>query len=258
MSDRPGAAPRSSVHVVAVVPARWESSRFPGKILAPLAGRPVLAWVIDAARAASTIDDVIVATDHERVMEAATVLGAEAVLPSPDHGSGTDRIGEAVHGRRGDVVVNVQGDEPLVPSASIDLMVAALLARPEAVASTLACALDDRDRDDPNAVKVVRTAEGRALYFSRADVPAVHPTGERLVVPLRHVGLYAYRRTALETFLATPATLLERQEGLEQLRLLERGLEMIVETVPAHPAGVDTPEDLARCEQVLAQRDSAL
>lgn len=244
--------------VVAVIPARWESSRFPGKVLAPLAGRPVLAWVIDAARAAATIDEVLVATDSRRVVEASQVLGAEAVLTSSEHASGSDRIGEAIAPRAGDVIVNVQGDEALVPPDSIDALVRALLARPEAAVSTLACPLDEMQRDDPNVVKVVTTDAGRALYFSRADVPAVHPTAHRRVPSRRHVGLYAYRRAALEAFLAAPPTRLEKQEGLEQLRLLELGLEIAVESVPEHPAGIDTPADLARCERILARRDPAL
>jgi len=248
----------SEIRVVAVVPARWESSRFPGKVLAPLAGRPVLAWVIDAVRGAETVDDLLIATDSPRVVEAADVLGAEAVLTSVDHVSGSDRIGEAVHGRPGDVIVNVQGDEALVPSSSIDVLVRALLETSTAAVSTLACPLEDSQRADPNIVKAITTDAGRALYFSRADVPAVHPTAHRRVPSLRHVGLYAYRRAALDAFLAAPPTRLEQQEGLEQLRLLELGLEITLRTVPEHPAGVDTPDDLARCERILAQRDTPL
>lgn len=253
----PNPAPRSP-RVLAVIPARWESSRFPGKVLAPLAGRPVLAWVIDAARGAGRVDEVVVATDAERVAEAAAVYGVDAVMTAPDHPSGSDRIGEAIAGRPADVVVNVQGDEALIPSASIDVLVDALLSRPRAAASTLACPLADEERADPNVVKVVAAANGRALYFSRADVPGVHPMGHRRVGSRRHVGLYAYRRAALEAFLSAEPGLLELQEGLEQLRMLELGLELVVEDVPEHPAGVDTPEDLARCERVLARRDSAV
>jgi 3-deoxy-manno-octulosonate cytidylyltransferase (CMP-KDO synthetase) len=244
--------------VLAVIPARWESSRFPGKVLAPLAGRPVLAWVIDAVRATRRVDGVLVATDEARVAEAAAVLGVEAALTSADHASGTDRIGEAVRGREAGVVVNVQGDEPLVPPEAIDTLVTTLLDDPEADVGTLACPLEEDERDDPNSVKVVITETGRALYFSRADVPAVHPTAHRRVPSLRHVGLYAYRRSTLDRFLSLPPTRLEAQEGLEQLRLLEAGARFAVGTVPSHPRGIDTPADLARCERVLAQRGGAL
>ena len=241
--------------VVAVVPARWASTRFPGKVLAPLGGRPVLAWVVDAARAAERVDHVLVATDEPRVAEAAAVLGVEAVMTSDSHASGTDRIGEALAGREAGIVLNIQGDEALVPPNAIDSLVEALIGRPEAAASTLACPLLDEQRADPNVVKVVITDDGRALYFSRADIPAVHPTAHRRVPSLRHVGLYAYRRATLERFLRDGPTRLEQQEGLEQLRLLEVGAHVAVAVIDAYPAGIDTPADLARCERVLAERE---
>lgn len=241
----------SSGAVWAVIPARFASSRFPGKVLAPLGGRPLLQWVVDAARAARGIDRVVVATDDERVV--AAVQGVEVVLTSSDHVSGSDRIGEVVEGSDAAIVLNVQGDEPLLEPGTLERLLAGLLEDPRAGASTLACPLDASHFDDPNVVKVVRGGEGQALYFSRAPVPGVHPQHERTLPLWRHIGLYAYRRATLDAFLAAGPGPLELQEGLEQLRLLELGVRMAVPVVASHAPGVDTPADLERCERILAR-----
>jgi 3-deoxy-manno-octulosonate cytidylyltransferase (CMP-KDO synthetase) len=241
--------------VVAVIPARHGSSRFPGKALAPLAGRPLIAHVVAQALRAQRVGVVLVATDHAGIAAAARAAGAQVAMTRPDHPTGTDRIGEAIARRAESIVLNVQGDEPLVPPDAIDRLVELLEAAPHAAASTLACPLaaGSAHHLDPNVVKVVIDAAGRALYFSRAPIPGRHPTAGRPAAPaLRHVGVYGFRRAALERFLSRPPTPLELAEGLEQLRLLELGEVIVVGIVESIPLGVDTPEDLARCAALLA------
>lgn len=241
--------------VLAVIPARHGSQRFPGKPLAELAGRPVIAHVVHRALAARRVGAVLVASDHEGILRAAREAGAEGVLTRPDHPTGSDRIGEAIAGREASIVLNLQGDEPLVPSEAVDDLVDLLDGAPWAAASTLACPLaaGEEGLASPNVVKVVTTTGGRALYFSRAPIPGRHPSAPAAVRPLRHVGLYGYRRATLERFLATDPSPLERTEGLEQLRLLELGLPLVVGLREAMPPGVDTPEDLAACARLLAR-----
>lgn len=239
---------------VAVIPARWGSSRFPGKPLAELAGEPMIAHVVRRAAEAAAIEHVIVATDDERIASAAGAAGAEAVMTG-DHPSGTDRVAAAVAGRREwGIVVNVQGDEPLLAGANIDALVAGMLADPKAPMATLCRPLEPERADDPNAVKVVRDAQGRALYFSRSAIP--FPRRPELAAPLwrLHLGIYGFRRGALERFVALPASPLEKAEALEQLRALENGIPILVLDAP-HPAfGVDTPEDLERVEEIFKQQ----
>jgi 3-deoxy-manno-octulosonate cytidylyltransferase (CMP-KDO synthetase) len=242
--------------VLAVIPARWGSSRFPGKVLAPLAGRPLILHVLDRVRAAARIDGALVATDDPRVVAAVEGAGHEAILTAPEHPSGSDRIAEALRGREAGVVLNVQGDEPLVDPAHLDALVEALLAS-GAGAATLAVAEGDAGRAaDPNVVKVVCAADGTALYFSRARIPGGHPGRAEAGGWLRHVGVYAWLRPAFEGFVARPVSALEEREGLEQLRYLENGGRMVVHVVDEASPGVDTPEDLARCEALLARGGS--
>lgn len=239
--------------VVAVIPARWASSRFPGKPLAELAGRPMIAHVVRRAAEATTVEHVIVATDDERIARAAGAAGAEVAMTG-DHPSGTDRVAAAVAGRdEWGIVINVQGDEPMLAGANIDVLVAGLRADPEASIATLCRPLDVQRADDPNAVKVVRDARRRALYFSRSLIP--FPRHSELAEPLwrLHLGIYGFRRAALERFVALEPSPLERAESLEQLRALENGLSILVLDAP-HPAfGVDTPEDLRRVEEIMQQ-----
>lgn len=239
--------------VLAVVPARWASSRFPGKVLAPLAGRPVVLHVLERVARAAAVTRILVATDDERVVDAVSAAGFEARLTRPDHASGSDRIAEAATGDPAPVLLNVQGDEPLVDPASLDRLVGGLLDS-EAEAATLAVPFTDTAAvDDPNVVKVVCALDGRALYFSRAVVPAAHPSTGGTGPWLRHVGVYAWRRPAFDAFTAHPPSPLELREGLEQLRHLEHGGRMHVEIVETALPGVDTPDDLVRCEALLAQ-----
>jgi 3-deoxy-manno-octulosonate cytidylyltransferase (CMP-KDO synthetase) len=239
--------------VLAVIPARWESSRFPGKVLAPLAGRPLLLHVIGRVAQAARVDEVLVATDDERVAEAVRGAGHEVVMTRADHPSGSDRIAEALQGRSAGLILNVQGDEPLIDPADLDGLIAALVDS-GAGSATLAVLEDDAAAAaDPNVVKVVRGADGTALYFSRAPIPGSHPGRASRGGWLRHVGVYAWRRDAFEDFAAREVSSLEEREGLEQLRYLENGGRMVVHMVDHASPGVDTPEDLARCEALLAQ-----
>jgi len=236
---------------LAVIPARWASTRFPGKPLAELAGRPMIAHVIDRAAAARTIDEVVVATDDERIAKAAAAAGARAVMTG-ECASGTDRIAEAVAGREGwSLVINVQGDEPLLASANIDALVEGMRSATDVPIGTLCRPLPAARAEDPNAVKVVRRLDSRALYFSRSPIPYPRDAAAAARLWRLHLGIYAFRPAGLERFVALGPSALERAEGLEQLRALENGLEILVLDAPYDSWGVDTPEDLGRAEDLL-------
>lgn len=234
--------------VIGVIPARYASVRFPGKPLAPLAGRPMVLHVLDAARAARRLDRVLVATDDARIAEVVRQDGGEAVLTSPDAASGTDRLAEASLRAPGDVYVNVQGDEPLMAPENIDVVVETLLAGPDREISTVALPAGDEVAGDPDVVKVVIAADGRALYFSRSGIPFPRSgkPGYR-----KHLGLYAYRAETLRRLAALPPSPLERIESLEQLRWLEAGWTIWVGEAARDSIGVDRPEDLAKAEKIL-------
>lgn len=240
--------------VIGVIPARYASVRFPGKPLAPLAGTPMVLHVLAAARAARRLDRVVVATDDARIADVVRREGGEAVFTSPDAASGTDRLAEAAAGLAGDVYVNVQGDEPLMPAENIDLVVETLLASPDREIATVALPVGAAEAGDPNVVKVAVASDGRALYFSRAPIP--YP---RTGAPAyrKHLGLYAYRAGTLAKLAALPPSPLERQESLEQLRWLEAGWSVWVGEASADSIGVDTPEDLAKAEEWLLLRNMA-
>ena len=242
---------QDDLSVVAVIPARWASTRFPGKILAKIAGEPMIAHVVRRVSEARNVDHVIVATDDERIAKVAAASGAEAVMTGKC-ASGTDRVAEAVAGRGDwDIVVNVQGDEPLLSGDNIDVLVEGLLVDEDVPMSTLCRPLEAERIDDPNAVKVVRDVRGRALYFSRSPIPYPRYREVGWGLWLLHLGIYGFRRDALERFVALPPSKLEQAEGLEQLRALENGIPIQVLDAP-HPAfGVDTPEDLKRVEEII-------
>lgn len=246
--------------VLAVIPARLASERLPRKPLQPLAGRPLVEWVWRRVSGMNLFDRVVIATDHELVVDAGRRCGAEVVLTDPTHPSGTDRVAEVVRSPglgSYDLIVNVQGDEPLMDRAHLEAAVE-LLRTGRWRLST--CATPVRDPDEfqsSSVVKVVQGRDGRALYFSRAAIPHRRdgaPTRSELdAAPyLRHLGTYAYRRAALLEWVSLPSSPLERIERLEQLRPLEAGLEMGVAVVGAAARGVDTPEDLARMEGILS------
>ncbi len=246
---------QADFRTVAVIPARWASTRFPGKPLAELAGEPMIAHVVRRASEAATVEHVIVATDDERIARAAEAAGAEAVLTG-ECPSGTDRVAAAVAGRdQWDVVVNVQGDEPLLSGDNIDVLVRGLHGDAEAPMATLCRPLDPERADDPNAVKVVRDSRGRALYFSRSLIPYPRAPENAEALWRLHLGIYCFRREALARFVALAPSSLERAEGLEQLRALENGIPILVLDAP-HPAfGVDSPEDLERVEKIMQQQN---
>lgn len=231
---------------IAVIPSRYAAERLPGKPLADIHGRPMLAWVVDRCLAATRIDQVVVATDDPRIADAARAAGGQAMLTASTHPTGSDRVAEVVRrlGMEAEaVLVNVQGDEPLVDPDTIDAVVAAL-DDPAVQVATAAAPLAG-DPSDPARVKVVTDLQARALYFSRAAVP--HGGPYRV-----HLGLYAFRAAALLRFTALSRGQLERLERLEQLRLLEHGVAIHVVAVAQHRPSVDTPQDLERVRALLA------
>jgi 3-deoxy-manno-octulosonate cytidylyltransferase (CMP-KDO synthetase) len=242
-----------------VIPARFDSSRLPGKALLPLAGKPMLQWVHERARSSGAAE-VCVATDDDRIATAARGFGADVAMTARTHVSGTDRIAEVAASRRWadeDIVVNVQGDEPLIPPAVIDQVAQLLAANARADIGTLAVKIDAlADLGDPNVVKVACSADGRALYFSRASIPFNRDAPTTVpAAALRHVGIYAYRVAALRKLAGLQPTRLELIEKLEQLRALENGMEIRVALAVERPlADVNTAADLERAERALLVR----
>jgi 3-deoxy-manno-octulosonate cytidylyltransferase (CMP-KDO synthetase) len=242
-----------------VIPARYDSSRLPGKALLPLAGKPMLQWVHERARASGAAE-VCVATDDERIATAARDFGADVAMTARTHVSGTDRIAEVAMSRGWkdeDVVVNVQGDEPLIPPAVIDQVAQLLNTHARADIGTLAVKIDALgELNDPNVVKAACSADGRALYFSRAPIPLNRDAPQTLTpATLRHVGIYAYRVSALKRLSRLAPSRLELIEKLEQLRALENGLEIRVALAVERPlADVNTAADLERAERALLLR----
>ena len=237
---------------VGLIPARHAASRFPGKPLTPIAGKPMIQHVYEGARQAKRLRQVIVATDDERIAEACSAFGAPVAMTAPDHPTGTDRLAEVAAGLDDEIVVNVQGDEPLIRGFVIDAAVDALVAEPDAVMSTVVHAAEPEGLDDPNRVKAVLDRRGRALWFSRATIPHLRNPDARPPY-WQHVGLYVYRRGFLLDFVGLPQTPAERAEGLEQLRALEHGHAIqaaVIEGWQSVP--VDVPADVARVEAALA------
>jgi 3-deoxy-manno-octulosonate cytidylyltransferase (CMP-KDO synthetase) len=243
------------VRALAVIPARWASTRFPGKPLALLAGRPLLQHVVEAAVRSRAFERVVVATDDERIAEAVARFGGDVEWTAATHPSGTDRVAEVVArlpASAPDVVVNLQGDEPLIEPASLLALVQAFAEAEVSMATLVRPLLDAAERSSPHVVKVVLDARGDALYFSRADIPFARQAGD--VPRLAHVGLYGYRASTLLRFARLPQGSLERAESLEQLRALEHGISIRCVLTKHRSIGVDTPEDLARAEKDLAER----
>ena len=249
---------------IVVIPARWDSSRFPGKPLARIRDKPMVVWVMEQARKARSVAEVLVATDDRRIYDAVESFGGRAVMTSPDHLSGTDRVAEVAEKQICDIVVNVQGDEPLVPAEDIDLIVRALAEEPETQVSTLMIPIRDADEMwDPNIAKVVVDNRGHALYFSRAPIPYdrdAWPQGIQAVssreVPygFKHIGLYAYRKSFLLEFSRLQPSPGEKIEKLEQLRVLENGFCIRVMQTDKNSIGVDCEADLIEVEKALAER----
>ncbi|MDQ2834228.1 MAG: 3-deoxy-manno-octulosonate cytidylyltransferase [Acidobacteriota bacterium] len=244
---------KKPLEVVGVIPARLASTRLPRKVLRVIAGRPMLAWVVEAARACSQLDRVIVATESDEVVELCEREGWPVLLTEASLPSGTDRVHAVAQQIAAAIYVNIQGDEPLLRPQHLAALLRPL-ARAEVQVSTLKVPCTGENIDNPNAVKVVTAADGRALYFSRATIPydrdGVRPHY------WKHIGLYAYRRAALERFPALPPSMLEQTERLEQLRFLENGVEVYVEATEFDTVGVDTEEDVGRVEAILRSRQA--
>jgi 3-deoxy-manno-octulosonate cytidylyltransferase (CMP-KDO synthetase) len=246
------------MRVTVVIPTRYASTRFPGKPLADLNGKPMIQWVCEGAARCSLVDKVLVATDDTRIADAVAAFGGTPVMTRADHPTGTDRLAEVAAGLDSELIVNVQGDEPLIDPAMIEAAVRPLLADPTIPMGTLKTPLTSLEEfHNPNVVKVVTDRRGFALYFSRAPIP--HPrdfndaleTRWRELATAKHVGLYVYRRDFLLAFPTLAPTPLEEQEKLEQLRALEHGHRIFVAETAMGTQGVDTPEDLERVRRLL-------
>lgn len=246
------------MNIIGVVPARYASTRFPGKPLFPIAGKALLERVVEQCRKASSLSEVIVATDDERIREAAAKF-CRVEMTSSEHPSGTDRIAEVVKRVKCDAAVNIQGDEPLIDPGVIDRVAEGLKAAEMSTAATPIRQVEDYD--NPNVVKVVVSATGRALYFSRRTIPYLRDAAGRssreqlAAFPfLKHLGIYGYERGALLRLVQFPVSALEQAERLEQLRALENGIQIMVARVDYDSVGVDVPEDVTRVERILAGR----
>jgi 3-deoxy-manno-octulosonate cytidylyltransferase (CMP-KDO synthetase) len=240
------------MRALAVIPARLASTRLPRKMLRQIAGQTLIARVYQAVRSSPLLDDVIIATDSDDIMQVCRQHGWNARMTSAAHRSGTERVHEISNLVDADVYLNVQGDEPLTRAEHIVALVK-LMQDPNVLVGTLKTAASPEDINNPNAVKVVTDAAGRALYFSRATIPFDRDDVGHLY--FKHLGFYAYRKTALDRFCALPESSLERSERLEQLRFLENGIPIHVAETPYDTVGVDTEEDLRRVERILNERE---
>ena len=236
---------------VAVIPARLASTRLPRKMLRELSGKPLIGWVYEAVRSSPFLSDVIVATDSEVILETCHRYGWKAEMTSVSHKSGTERVQEISNSMAADVYFNVQGDEPLVRSEQIATLLDVMKEQSVEV-GTVKTACPPEDIHNPNAVKVVTASNGRALYFSRATIPFDRDSCEPQY--FKHLGLYAYRKPALDWFVTQPESPLEKSERLEQLRFLENGISIFVGETPYDSVGVDTEEDLQRVAEILRRR----
>ena len=241
--------------IVAVIPARYGSTRFPGKVLTKIAGKPMIQWVYETT-VGTKVSKTLIATDDQRIYDCVIGFGGEPVMTSPEHKTGTDRIAEAVSGMDVDLVVNVQGDEPLVPSKIIDELIDTLLSEKKADMATIAVPIKagSAERDDPNVVKVVIDNFNSALYFSRAPIPYSQNKENNNVNHFKHWGIYAFRKPFLKRFVNWPQGALECAEKLEQLRALENGARISVCIGSGQTVAVDTPADIEKVEALIAAR----
>jgi 3-deoxy-manno-octulosonate cytidylyltransferase (CMP-KDO synthetase) len=236
---------------IAVIPARLASTRLSRKMLREIAGKPLIGVVYEAVRTSPLLAKVLVATDSEEIMEACRRHGWDAQMTSTSHRSGTERVHEVSNRESADIYINVQGDEPLTRSEQIATLLQ-VMENPSAQVGTIMTPAAPADIPNPNAVKVVADLNGRALYFSRATIPFDRDgTGPRY---FKHLGFYAYRKPALDQFVALPESSLEKSERLEQLRFLENGISIYLRETPHDSIGVDTEEDLQRVIEILSKR----
>jgi len=249
-----------SHNAIAVIPARFDSSRFPGKLLADLGGRPLIQWAYESVLRAARIDAVYVVTDSERILRTCLEFGAEVILDPTPQVCGSDRVAALARQVEADLVINLQADEPMMDPGLVDALVERMEESGSAFASAVAPIRSMQDFLDPNVVKVVLDAAGDALYFSRAPIPRprdveLDPGGEwpEGLVALKHIGIYAYRRADLLDMASAPRSPLEVQENLEQLRILQRGGKIRIIEWNYHGIGVDTLEDLERLRAELRE-----
>lgn len=241
---------------IGIIPARFGSTRFPGKPLKMIAGKPLLAWVIEAAKKSERLNEVIVATDHEEIMALAQKHGVQAQMTDSDLPSGTDRVWAVAEKSEADVVLNIQGDEPLLKPELLDVLVSVFSEQPGVEMATLARTFQSQgDFESPNTAKVILNRRGEAIYFSRLPIPFSRtPYGSERVseeTALKHIGIYGFKRSFLQEFCAQKPSDLEKAEGLEQLRALSMGAKIQVVRVDYESWGVDTPEDVAKVEARL-------
>ena len=241
-------------NVLVVVPARYASVRFPGKPLAQIAGRPMIQHVVERLREAATAPRIVVATEDQRIKDAVTSFGGEAIMTRADHRTGTDRVAEVAIHIPADIYVNVQGDEPLIDSATVDAVIQVLSDDAMHIATPCAAITLPNEIMDPNVVKVVRDFDGNGLYFSRAPIPWVRDTSAKVAAQhWKHIGMYGYRRDALLEFPTLPPGDLERIEQLEQLRWLENGFHIGVVETDYDGISVDVPADIEKVEKILRE-----
>ena len=247
------------MRVVGVIPSRWGSTRFPGKSLHPLCGKPLVRWVAEAALRAKSLDEVVVATDDPRIAKAlAGVGGVRVAMTRPDHPSGTDRVAEAAAPQDDDIIINIQGDEPLIEPELIDALAERLKSDRRYEMATAATRVTSlRDLEARSVVKVVCDRDGGALYFSRLPIPCKRDGEPELGMYLRHLGIYGYRGAFLKRLVQEPPCALELAESLEQLRALWLGARIAVIETKQAGIGVDTPEDVAGVEALLRARNLA-
>jgi 3-deoxy-manno-octulosonate cytidylyltransferase (CMP-KDO synthetase) len=247
-------------HIIALIPARYASSRFPAKMLATIQGKSLLQRTYESTKRCTALDDVLIVTDDARIFDHATSFGAKCLMTSPDCPTGSDRLIEALNLypelTKGDIIVNVQGDEPCIHVETIEKVAAGLQKDLQAVMSTAAVAITDFEEiTNPSVVKVVCDSQGSALYFSRSPIPGIKPKSKVKPCYYKHLGIYAYRRDFLLTYGKLPQTPLQLVEDLEQLRVLESGYKIKVEYVTHTSPHVDVPEDITKVEQWLCKQN---
>ncbi|WP_079478042.1 3-deoxy-manno-octulosonate cytidylyltransferase [Halobacillus salinus] len=235
--------------VVGVIPARYNSSRFPGKPLADILRKPMIQHVFERVSASEKLDKVVVATDHEEIQQTVLDFGGDVVMTREDHETGSDRMAEVVSKIEGDIFVNVQGDEPLIHTGTIDKIVETALDNPESVVTAKTPLKDMEDVQDPNVVKVVADQKDSAIYFSRSPIP--YNRSKEPIKYYKHLGIYSYPRDVITKFVDLPESTLERAEVLEQLRLLDNGYTVKVIETSYDAVGVDTPEDIDKVEKIM-------
>ncbi|MFH1381175.1 MAG: 3-deoxy-manno-octulosonate cytidylyltransferase [Candidatus Omnitrophota bacterium] len=240
------------MRVIGVIPARWKSERFEGKVIAKLMGKPLIQHVWERAKESHVLEDLIVATDSEEVIRVVKSFGGKAVFTSKDQPSGTDRIAEVVNPIDAEVIINIQGDEPLIHYTMIDGIASALLEDKSVPMATVIRRITDKyELSNPNVVKVVVDKDGFALYFSRSQIPYIRGRENETAYSYKHIGIYAYTKDFLFTYTNLPKSNLEDAEKLEQLRVLENGYKIKTIETDFDTIGVDTPEDLMKVEERL-------